>query len=45
MKEGSHTNAKRNAVLLNAGVGLYVYGKTNSIEEGIYFGVCYIDKS
>jgi anthranilate phosphoribosyltransferase len=27
-------DAKRNAVVLNAGVGCYVYGRTSSIEEG-----------
>ena len=27
-------DAKRNAVILNAGVGCYVYGLTESIEEG-----------
>lgn len=32
---GEFSNAKRDSVLLNAGVGLYVYGKANSIEEGI----------
>lgn len=32
---GSHTNAKRDAVVLNAGVGCYVYGKTSSIREGV----------
>lgn len=32
---GTHMNAKRNAVVLNAGVGLYVYGKADSIANGI----------
>jgi anthranilate phosphoribosyltransferase len=27
-------NAKKDAVVLNAGVGCYVYGLTESIEEG-----------
>lgn len=31
---GDHTNAKRDAIVLNAGVGCYVYGKASSIEEG-----------
>ena len=32
---GEYTNAKRDAVLLNAGVGCYVYGLANSISEGV----------
>jgi len=31
---GNHTDAKRDAIVLNAGVGCYVYGKCDSIEEG-----------
>ena len=31
---GTHTNAMRDAIVLNAGVGCYVYGRTESIEEG-----------
>jgi len=31
---GSHTNAKRDSIVLNAGVGVYVYGLRDSIEEG-----------
>lgn len=31
---GSHTDAKRDTIVLNAGVGCYVYGLTDSIEEG-----------
>jgi anthranilate phosphoribosyltransferase len=31
---GTHTNAKRDAIVLNAGVGCYVYGLASSIEEG-----------
>jgi len=31
---GSETNPKRDAIVLNAGVGCYVYGQTDSIEEG-----------
>ncbi len=27
-------NAKQDAILMNAGLGLYVYGLTDSIEEG-----------
>ena len=32
---GDTMNAKRDAVILNAGVGLYVYGLANSIDGGI----------
>lgn len=32
---GSHTDAKRDAVVLNAGVGLYVFGSAGSMEGGI----------
>mmetsp|Transcript_5508 Transcript_5508/g.7575 ORF Transcript_5508/g.7575 Transcript_5508/m.7575 type:complete len:398 (+) Transcript_5508:52-1245(+) len=32
---GDHTNAKRDAVVLNAGVGLYVYGLEPSIKRGV----------
>ena len=32
---GSYTDAKRDAVILNAGFGAYVYGLASSIEEGI----------
>ena len=28
------TNAKKDAIVLNAGVGCYVYGLTETIEEG-----------
>lgn len=31
---GDHTNAKRDSIVLNAGVGCYVYGKTKTIPEG-----------
>lgn len=31
---GDHTDAKRDSIVLNAGVGCYVYGLTDSIEEG-----------
>ncbi len=31
---GDHTNAKRDSIVLNAGVGCYVYGLTESISEG-----------
>ena len=34
LQGGDHTNAKRDAVVLNAGVGCYVYGLVNSIQEG-----------
>lgn len=32
---GSHMDAKRDAIVLNAGVGCYVYGKVNSIPDGV----------
>ena len=35
LQGGEHTNAKRDAIVLNAGVGIYVYGLTDSIAEGI----------
>jgi anthranilate phosphoribosyltransferase len=31
---GSHTDAMRDSIVLNAGFGCYVYGLTSSIEEG-----------
>ena len=31
---GDHTNAKRDSIVLNAGVGCYVYGLTSTIPEG-----------
>ena len=31
---GDHTDAKRDSIVLNAGVGCYVYGLSESIEEG-----------
>ena len=31
---GTHTDAMRDAIVLNAGVGCYVYGLTESIEDG-----------
>ncbi len=31
---GDHTNAKRDSIVLNAGVGCYVYGLADTIEEG-----------
>jgi anthranilate phosphoribosyltransferase len=34
LKGGSHADAKRDAIVLNAGVGCYVYGLTPTIEEG-----------
>jgi anthranilate phosphoribosyltransferase len=33
--EGRETGPKRDAVLLNSGVALYISGKTNSIQDGI----------
>jgi anthranilate phosphoribosyltransferase len=34
LEGGDHTDAKRDAIVLNAGFGCYVYGLTDSIEEG-----------
>ena len=34
LEGGSHTDPKRDSIVLNAGVGCYVYGKTESIEAG-----------
>lgn len=34
LKGGDHTDAKRDSIVLNAGVGCYVYGLSESIEEG-----------
>ena len=34
LEGGSHTDAKRDAIVLNAGVGCYIYGATPTIEEG-----------
>jgi anthranilate phosphoribosyltransferase len=34
LKGGKHTDAKRDSIVLNAGVGCYVYGLTDSIEDG-----------
>ncbi len=31
---GTHSDAKRDSIVLNAGMGCYVYGLTDSIEEG-----------
>jgi len=35
LRGGEHSSAKRDAVTLNAGVGLYVYGSAGSIAEGV----------
>ena len=35
LQGGEHTDAKRDSIVLNAGVGCYVYGLTTSIDEGI----------
>lgn len=35
LKGGEYTDAKRNSILLNAGVGNYVYGLTESISAGV----------
>ena len=32
---GDHTNAKRDAIVLNAGVGAYVFGLSDTLEGGI----------
>ena len=32
---GEYSNAKRDSILLNAGVGCYVYGLANSIADGV----------
>lgn len=32
--QGEYTNPKRDSIILNAGLGNYVYGLTNTIEEG-----------
>lgn len=34
LEGGKHSDAKRDAIVLNAGVGCYVYGLTPSVEEG-----------
>ena len=34
LEGGDHTDAKRDSIVLNAGVGCYVYGLTSTIEEG-----------
>lgn len=34
LQGGTHTDAKRDSIVLNAGVGCFVYGLTDSIEEG-----------
>lgn len=35
LQGGDHSDAKRDSIVLNAGVGCYVYGLTSSIEDGI----------
>lgn len=35
LQAGDYSNAKRDAVILNAGVGIYVYGLADSIAQGI----------
>ena len=35
LEGGDHTDAKRDAIVLNAGVGIYVFGLADSIEAGI----------
>lgn len=35
LQGGEFSNAKRDAVILNAGVGVYVYGLADSIEAGV----------
>ena len=34
LQGGEESDAKRDSIVLNAGVGCYVYGLTPSIEEG-----------
>lgn len=34
LEGGTHNDAKRDSIVLNAGVGCYVYGLTDTIEEG-----------
>ena len=34
LQGGTHTDAKRDSIVLNAGVGCYVYGLSSSIEDG-----------
>lgn len=34
LQGGDHTDAKRDSIVLNAGVGCWIYGLTESIEEG-----------
>ena len=34
LEGGSHTNAKRDSIVLNAGMGCYVYGLSSSVAEG-----------
>jgi len=34
LKGGDHTDAKRDSIVLNAGVGCWIYGLSNSIEDG-----------
>jgi anthranilate phosphoribosyltransferase len=34
LQGGTHTDAKRDAIVLNAGVGCYVYGLTDSFKDG-----------
>ncbi|MBQ9403757.1 MAG: anthranilate phosphoribosyltransferase, partial [Synergistaceae bacterium] len=40
---GHERGAKRNAVLMNAGAGLYIAGKAASIQEGINLAEKLID--
>ena len=35
LARGEHTDGKRDAVVLNAGVGLYVYGLAPTAESGV----------
>jgi anthranilate phosphoribosyltransferase len=35
LQGGSHTDAKRDAVVLNAGFGCYVYGLASTVADGI----------
>ena len=35
LEAGEHLDAKRNSIILNAGVGIYVYGLASTIAEGV----------
>ena len=35
LQPGQHSNAKRDAICLNAGMGIYVYGGAKTVKEGV----------